>query len=566
MLKRITILIVLVLFIGIQDGLSQASLVPVYHQVYDWMHYQRVRGNAPLYNYEALPLTRGQITSILAQIDESKLNSGDQHVRNSYLREFSVDSLRKYETNSFIQGSDKFYNRGKDILFSDEEPHLYVWDDENATIAFDWFPGRGAVFVEDGDLIYNAPYYTIGGVRSYGTFSGTLGFHHEQWRAVEVGDDEAFLYLPFLSRNWKTLNNTGSNKYHMNTSAGFHKSYWSLHIGRGMLKYGVGQRNNLVYSRESIPFDWVRLNINSKYVRYSLIHGFLSWDSGRQREIEGFDNLYTRTSPNRFTVHQKFQFQPAEWISIGYYELINYSNRKIELAYINPVNRLAYMEWELQDQDNGFAGFEGVLRPFDGLELFGEILVDDLGDAKDLFRWEEKKASNSTFARYLGFSYAMKTGTVLSSSYQRVEPAIYAHKFQLNSHSEKGISLGSQIGPNGDELSFQIEQWFSHRTRITFRYDYDRQGLNYFDGNGEFVDVGGDILDSYQPDPVTGGVIKPSEFLAGDLHRWNRFTVEATYEPWRGIRLRGEYSLRSMLEGEQLNDLSIFNFTLQVGY
>lgn len=49
------------------------------------------------------------------------------------------------------------------------------------------------------------------------------------------------------------------------------------------------------------------------------------------------------------------------------------------------------MEWELQDQDNGFAGFEGVLRPFDGLELFGEILVDDLGDAKDLFRWEEKK-------------------------------------------------------------------------------------------------------------------------------------------------------------------------------
>ncbi len=566
MFKRITSLFVLVLFVGIQDGLSQASLVPVYHQVYDWMHYQRVRGNAPLYNYEALPLTRGQITSILSQIDEGKLNKGDQHVRHSYLREFSVDSLKKYESNSFIQGSDKFYNRGKDLLFSDEEPHLYVWDEENATIAFDWFPGRGAVFVEDGDINYSAPYYTIGGVRSYGTFSNTIGYHYEQWRAVQVGDTEAFLYLPFLTRNYKALRELNINKHHLNTSAGFHKGYWSVHIGRGMLKYGVGQRNNLVYSRESIPFDWVRLNINSKYIKYSLIHGFLSWDNRPRREVEGFDGLYTRTSPNRFTVHQRIQFQPAEWISFSFYELINYSNRKIELAYINPVNRLSIMEWELQDQDNGFAGFEGILRPFDGLELFGEILIDDLGDAKDLFRWEEKKASNSTFARYLGFNYALKTGTVLSSSYQRVEPSIYAHKFPLNTHAEKGIGLGSQVGPNGDELSFQIEQWLSHRTRVLIRYDYDRHGLNYFDSNGDFVDAGGDINDSYYIDPDTQQIIRATEYLEGDLHRWNRLTVEATYEPWRGVRLKGEYSLRSMLEGEQLNDLSIFNFTLQFGY
>ena len=565
MKKSLLLALLGILFIGQSQVWAQASLVPVYHEVYDWLHYQRVRGNAPLYNYEALPLTRGQITNLLADIDPSKISKADNHVRTSYLREFSADSLKKYENFSLIQGPDRFYNRLKDGLFSQEEPHTYVWDDENATIAFDWFPGRGAVFVKDGDNKYTSPYYTYGGIRSYGTFSGVLGYHYEQWRAVHVGDEEAFLYLPFLTRNWKSITGENVNKHHLETSAGFHKNYWSVHIGRGTLKYGVGERNNLVYSREGFPFDWFRLNINSKYVKFTSVQGFLSWSSRPVREIEN-TGVYTRTAPNRFTVHQRIQFQPARWISFGFYELINYSNRKIELAYINPVNRLSIMEWELQDQDNGFAGFEGVLRPIAGLELFGEILVDDLGDAKDMFRWENKKASNSTFARFLGVNYATKFGTVLSVTYQRVDPSVYAHKFQLNTHAEKGIGLGSQVGPNGDELSIGVNQWLSHRTHISLRYDYDRHGMNYFDEDGKFIDAGGDVNDSYYIDPDNGRIVRASTgFLGGDEHRWNRYTVEATYSPWRGIKLTAEYSLRSMLQGDQLNDLSLFNITLLIG-
>lgn len=561
---RIKLLFLLFVVVALsQSAYSQSSLVPVYHQVYDWLHYQRVRGNAPLYNYEALPLTRGQITKLLADIDSGDLNKGDRHVRESYLREFSVDSLKKYKNLSLLQGNGRFYNRLKEIIFSDEEYHLYVWDDDKATIAVDWFPGRGAVFVEDGSKKYSSPYYTYGGVRSYGTFNNTIGFHYEQWRAVQVGDNEAFDYIPFLTRNWKTIVGQGYNKHHLNTSFGYQKNYWSLHIGRGMLKYGVGERNNLVYSRESIPFDWVRLNLNSKYVDYTLVHGFLSWDSGSRREVDGFPGIFHRTAPNRFTVHQRIQFHPTEWISFSFYELINYSNRKIELAYINPVNRLSIMEWELQDQDNGFAGFEGILRPFKGLELWGEVLIDDLGDRNDLFRWGKKKAINSYFARYVGFNYAYETGTVFSGSIQRVESGVYAHKFPLNSHTEKGIGLGSQVGPNGDEYSFKVDQWLSHRFRLSLRYDYNRHGLNYFDDNGNFVDAGGDINDSYN---YNTGAVKSTAFLDGDLHRWDRYTLELSYNPWRGITINAEYSLRNMLQGEQMEDLSFFNFTFLVGY
>lgn len=565
MLKRFSFLFLLSVIFYSSNALSQASLVPVYHQVYDWMHYQRVLGNAPTYNYEALPLTREQITNILSQIESSELNRGDQSVKESYLREFSVDSLRKYKTNTFIQGSNKAYSRGKKILFSDEEPHLYVWDNKKATLAFDWFPGRGAVFVQDGEERFSSPYYTFGGVRSYGTLSGVIGYHYEQWRAVQVGDNEAFRYIPFLSRNWKFITGESFNKHHLETFTGFHKDFWSLHIGRGTLKYGVGQRNNLVFDREGVPFDWLRLNIDSKYFKYSLIQGSLSWETTTD-PLEKDSPIFTRTSPNRWLVHQRIQFQPKEWISFGFYELIHYSNRDLELGYLNPITRLSILEWELQDQDNGFAGFEGVLRPINGLELFGEILIDDLGDASDLFKWEKGKEQNSTFARYLGANYAFKTGTVIKATYQRVEPTIYSHKFQLNGHSEKGVGLGSQIGPNGDELSFGIEQWLSHRTRLSIRYDNDRHGMNYFDEEGKFIDAGGNINDSYYIDPDTGLIIRASQYLGGDLHRWNRYTISAVYEPWRGVKLSGEYSFRYILQGQQLDNLSFLNFTLQIGY
>ncbi len=549
-----------------QIGHSQASLVPVYHQVYDWLHYQRILGNAPLYNYEALPLTRGQITRLLNDITPNQVNKRDLHVRDSYLREFSVDSLKQYESNSLIQGSGKFYNRLRDIIFSDEELHTYVWDDDKANVAFDIFHGRGTVFVEDGDQNYSAPMYSTGGVRSYGSFKSNIGFHYEQWRAVQVGDNEAFDYIPFLSRNRKTLDGIAYNKHHLNTSIGYHKNIWSAHIGRGMLKHGVGSKDNLVFSRESIPFDWVRLNLDSKYINYIVLYGSLSWKPEiGSSPLEGFEGEYSRNSPQRWIVHKKIQIKPAKWISFGFYETNVFGNRGLNLSFINPINNLSIMEWEHYDKGNGIAGFEGTLRPFNGLELYAELLIDDLGDADDIFRWRKQKANNSKLARHIGASYATKVGSVFTVDYQIVEPGVYAHKFILNTYSEKGFNLGSQLGPNADEISFRFDQWLSHRFRFLFRYDYGRHGYNYFDENNQFVDVGGDLFDSYKLDENLNPRV-PSKFLDGDLHRWNRYTAKIAYNPWRNIKVNAEYYFRQMLEGDRLEDISFFNFTIVVGY
>lgn len=548
-----------------QHVFGQSSLVPVYHEVYDWLHYQRVRGNAPHYNYEALPLTRGQITDILASIEPNNISANDNHVRTSYLREFSVDSLKKMNNYTLFQGDEKVLKRVRDGLFSPTEPHIYVWHNEFSTSAVDMMYKPSATFVTDGDKTHNSPYYHAIAIRTYGTLSGIAGFHYEQYGLSNSKDMQTFRYLPFYGRSAKYLR-AGISPNHLEAYAGFAKNFWSLHIGRGTLKYGVGKKDNLIFSRESIPFDWLRINIDSKYVKYSMVYGFLTWPPTNTR-ISGYSNLNTRTSPSRYTVHQRIKIQPAPWISFGYYDMVNYSNREFEITYLNPVNRLAIMEFEQDDQDNGFAGFEGSLRPIKGLEIYGEMLIDDLGNTNDIFRWNNKKASggNSLFARHLGTSYALKSGQVFNINYQRVEPSLYAHKYPLNAHTEAGIVLGSQIGPNGDELSFNVDQWLSHRSRVSFGYTFNRHALNYYDENGDFIDAGGDANTSYYLDPETGATVRATEFLEGDLHTWNRIFAEAVYEPWRGIKFLADISYRNINKGDQLNDQLIFTIGFVIG-
>ena len=566
MKKKPFLLIVLTFLLhGATHG--QSSLVPVYHQVYDWLHYQRVLGNAPLYNYESLPLTRGQITHILTEIEVDNISSSDKRTRHSYLREFSADSLEKYKTFSVIQGDGPIISRFKKWTFSDNEPHIYAWKSSESNAVFDLSFNPSSTIVRDDSENVNSPFYFTSMLRGYGTYKNLMGFHIEQHGVSANSNNTTFKYLPFFGRNAKYLLNENSME-HFEAYTSFHKNDWSVAIGRGALKDGVGRRNNLVYSRESIPFDWIRINIDSKYLDYTSVTGFLTWNP-IQNEVDNHPGIVSRTSPSRYTVMHKIQFQPTKWISFGYYEMVNYSNREFEISYFNPATRLALMEFEQDDQDNGFAGALGTLRPIKGLELYAEILIDDIGVTRDILKINSKKRDgiNSNFAHILGGIYALKSGQVFTINYQRIDPNVYAHKFQFNTHSEAGFGLGSQIGPNADEWSFNFDQWFSLRSKLSLGFSINIHGLKYNNAEGEFIDSGGDVNDSYYIDTDTGKIIRApvQNFLKGDLHEWNTFYGQFVYEIWRGLTFKIDASYRKMNRGEQIKDLFITTVGIKIG-
>ena len=84
------------------------------------------------------------------------------------------------------------------------------------------------------------------------------------------------IFLSF-GRNAKYLLNENSME-HFEAYTSFHKNDWSCCDWSRRIKRWRGKTNNLVYSRESIPFDWIRINIDSKIFRLYLSYWFFNME------------------------------------------------------------------------------------------------------------------------------------------------------------------------------------------------------------------------------------------------------------------------------------------------
>lgn len=551
------------LFIS-NNGVSQSSLVPSYHPVYEWLYLQRVKGILPNYDYESLPLSRNAILEHLQSLSENnRLASRENRTLLSFVNEFDPAHLNTDEVHSLITNDSKLsFDRFKEWIWSDNEKHVYSFSSDNGFLLLDHGFGRRAMFVNDDDVQRNAPYILNQHWRTYGSYKNSVGYHAELIRAVPVGDQRIFEYDGFYSYNWKFLDpkQNQSLNFHYEAYVTAQHSIFEASIGRGNLKEGVGQKENLTFSRSSIPFDWVKLNVGKKKIRYSFTHGTLSWPAINST-LPGDSTIRTRNSPRRWVSYHKITLKPFKNLSLSAYEMINYANRGAEIAYINPINRFAFAEWELQDQDNGWTGASVVYRPFRGFEVYTELLIDDLGNKKDIFIKKEFPQT-SRFARKYGASIATNSGLLLWSEYTRIDPFTYSHPYDLTSHTDKGIGLGSQIGPNADRTEIGAKLWATGRSFLSFSYSYNRKGLDRFDINNNRIFLAG----ASPNDDRLSGIPRSNLFLDGDLHQWHRFLGEIEWEFKRNYVVKLHYEQRKMIDGDQLRNLSIFWTDLVIGF
>lgn len=70
--------------------------MPAHHPVYDYLYYQRSVGSIPYYNYEDLPISRGEIVNYLNKIKESQsLSFSDKKTIQAFLQEFDASFLER---------------------------------------------------------------------------------------------------------------------------------------------------------------------------------------------------------------------------------------------------------------------------------------------------------------------------------------------------------------------------------------------------------------------------------------------------------------------------------------
>jgi len=562
-MKFIKTLFVVLFFVGLSTpAFTQVSLVPASHQVYEWLHLQRVKGNITNYSYETLPLTRKQILKYLRELENSStLNSIDSELLRWYIQEFSPEQLVRDSRNTYTTGLKRplkdVVKEKVDLLFSSKEPHYFVFNSDSIQWAVDYFTYAGALSANvpdqniDGSsaLIYRA-------IRTYGTIYDRIGAHLEIFNPTV---DEAGLlrYHPEWGQTFDGRRIGERSTLFAEAYATFQYKQLGIHIGNGDLKYGTKGSEAQILRQEAGNFDWFRINFDTKYFQYTFIHGALKTETVTV-DVDGYPGVRSRISPERWFALRRFQITPAKWISMAFTESLTYSNRPAELAYANPLLPLRFGEYETLDKDNPIWFFEGNLRPINNLELYATIGVDDLLNFSDIFKTTGNRASEDAVISYqAGLNFTLPTSTLLNAEIIQFDPYFYTHWQFFNTYDELGSPLGASIGPNSRQYYLSVRQWLPWRSFIDVSVNRVKKGLNELDENGNLtLDVGGDLFEGQSPTDQV-------RLFAGDVHEWNELRVQLEIEPFRGLRLYGTFNKRIIDKGMQLNDFDGFYFGVE---
>jgi len=177
-----------------------------------------------------------------------------------------------------------------------------------------------------------------------------------------------------------------------------------------------------------------------------------------------------------------------------------------------------------------------------------------------LFNFGKNKCIiNNKFGRRIGLTLNKSSLFLANIEYTRIDQEVYTHKNVYNAHVEKGVILGDQMGPNSDRWKVVFRKWLVNRSQLRLTYSYIRQGLNYSDSDGNFVNVGANPNISYLVNREF------TYFLDGDLQRYSNFSLEYIIEPLRSLQLKSRIQRQWVSEGKRISNFWFGEFILTIG-
>jgi hypothetical protein len=535
---------------------AQVSMVGASDPVYTWLERQRVAGLAPDFSYEMLPLSRGTIVSLLDAINKhrDRLSRTDLALLASFAREFSTDSLAASKSDTYLQGWDSTLassvKRKLKLFASDREPHMYVYTDSesNAAVDFRWSVQSYSQKVGAASV---SERYGFANLHTYGTIYKSLGFDVDGVNAYSTDGVYIRSVPKFVSAATSDSATQSSVLYAQAYASWTHRDL-GIDIGDGAPRIGLGGQEAVILRSQAPNYPWVRFSFIRKHVQFIEMFGALAGPSA-DTTIAG---LPSSTYVDRWIAMHRIQLRPNDAFQFGFTESVTYSNRGFNIAYLNPVSPLFVAETDKHDNSDLIWDFDAVYRPFHGVELYGTLGIDDLYSFSDILKLHNNRSNDDLTTKLLyqlGGTIALRQGTDLQAEYLRLDPYYGTHFLPLNAYQQNGYALGSDVGPNADQVWFSLRQWLpGGRNWVRATFAYTRHGLNLTDSTGKITtDVGGSI------NSVDGGRIL---FLAGDLEKTAALTLAAHFEPTRSFGVNIEYTNQRTVLGSTIPNMQTLRF------
>ncbi|MCK5077073.1 MAG: hypothetical protein KAR38_11890, partial [Calditrichia bacterium] len=356
-----------------------------------------------------------------------------------------------------------------------------------------------------------------------------------------VGNYEKNSGYSFISRNENSINWNENIFY---TSLDIYGA--NVQIGRNFLKWGPGERDNIILSTNAPAFDQLKIRFQSKKIQYTIIAGSLI------NVEEGVFSFKEADKIKKSIAAQRINLSFVNWLSFSINQMIIYGNRDLEPGYSLPFSFFKSSEHLYGDRDNGLLAADITIKPFKKVMIYGTWLLDDITTGK---------LGTDFYGNKFGFQTGIKLYDLFLNDnkmvveYIRLKPYVYTHKLgDFNEYKNYDSPLGSFLQPNSDMVYMMTDKYLPFNLKLTAEYEYIRHGEN------TDINWGGDI-----DTPHKYGDPENSPFLAGKRVYSSRYFLTAQWEYFYRSHLFFTF-MQEKITGEKKKNAFWAGLTFNFGY
>jgi hypothetical protein len=502
----------------ISTTIAQRELLPADHPVYKFLLRQQMRGLITDFHWGMLPLSRGDVARFLHTLEgrSSQLSNVDTKMLEDFETEFEFDMRRTVRNaKTFLPGFSF-----STLLDNDRQKYLAAYQDSVASLFVDGF-GSLSYRTGSGDSVGSADIF-LGelGVRVRGTLYDRLGFYLQASNGQRLSGDPNFGRLDYrLKANTKFQ--SGGKYFDFTTGYLRYDVDWlNVTLGREQVLWGMGYGDRLILSDNTLPFDYGKIDLQYKSFHYSFLAGSLT----------GKDTLGNQVSSKYIATH-RLEFDIFPRVRIGLSEMVIYSDRPVNFAYLNPLILLTSADRtaDPSNTSNALIGIDLELLPIKDVRLSGTFLIDDLNFETLKYVGEDVRGNDNKFGWQFGAQWTDAFGLsnlTVNSEYTRINPFVYSHRTDVNSYSHLDLPLGPLLQPNSDEWLLGFDCDVTYRLSLGGEIRFQRTGENILNSQGFIIyNAGSDILRG------DGDGVHPNVFLEGQRVDRTLLSLSLQWQP-----------------------------------
>jgi len=469
--------------------------VPLNHWSYHFIERLQAKGVLRDFLSNTKPYSRDEMAEMIVRISNLLENN---RISLSKVEEDQLDLMK-------MEFSPELAKLG--MVGITEYKHLLNWANDKKRLVMDIGYTQDAI-LKRGSEDYETYKSTLQGI-FWGNLGDNIFFYNNSKASYEDSNEPLPLMRSYPYSYWRYPWNAISDAFLI-----LRFPYIDVQLGKDAVLWGPGYDGTIGLSGVDPSFDIVKISTNIWKIKFASMLGFLRDDLTKKYESD---------IAKKYLFAHRVEINPFTGLCIGWQEAYVYNNIHIEL--LNPIMPYQMAEDYLGEVGNNTMEGDIDLCVLPNTKLYASLFLDDF-HPDNPFRYAAVLGGvlivNPVGIRNLDFR----------AEYARIEPGVYVHKGITQnppiptSYTHFDTPLGHWIGPNADDLFFEVNHQFTENLLVRLSYNRIRKG-----------EIGGSI---YDYDELAES--EKTRFLMGIVEKTKTIGLGLKYRIFQDSTIGIEYS------------------------